>query len=99
MPTYIAQLSYTEDGMAAITESPDRIDEARSLVESLGGSMPAWYLTMGEHDALAVIELPDDETMAQFLLAVGQKGAVSTETHTAIPEADFRDLVGDLPSL
>lgn len=99
MPTYIAKLSYTEDGMEEITQSPDRIDEARSLVEDLGGSMPAWYLTMGDHDALAVIELPDDETMARFLLAVGRKGAVATETMTAIPEAAFRDLVTDLPSL
>lgn len=98
MPTYIAKLSYTEDGMEAITESPDRIDEARALVEDLGGSMPAWYLTMGDHDALAVIELPDDETMARFLLAVGQKGAVSTETMTALTEDQFRDLVGDLPA-
>lgn len=99
MPTYIAKLSYTADGMDAIIDSPDRIDEARSLVEDLGGSMPAWYLTMGDHDALAIIELPDDETMARFLLAVGQEGAVSTETHTAIPEAEFRELVGDLPAL
>lgn len=99
MPTYITKLSYTEDGMAEITDSPDRIDEARSLVEDLGGSMPAWYLTIGDHDALAVIELPDDETLARFLLAVGRLGAVATETMTAIPESQFRDLVGDLPEL
>jgi len=99
MPTYIAQLSYTEAGMEEITESPARIDEARALAESLGGSMPAWYLTMGPYDALALIELPDDETMARFLLAAGRKGAVTTETVTAIPEDAFRELVGDLPSL
>lgn len=99
MPTYITKLEYTEEGMAEITESPARIDEARALVEDLGGSMPVWYLTMGDFDALAVIELPDDATMARFLLAVGQKGAVATETMTALTEDEFRGLVDDLPSL
>lgn len=99
MGTYIALLSYTEDGMEEIEESPRRIDEARSLLEELGGSLEAWYLTLGDTDAVAVIDLPDDETMAQFLLAVGRAGAVTTETLKAFTEDEFRGLVGDLPEL
>lgn len=99
MPTYIALLSYTENGMEDIAESPDRIDEARAMLEDLGGSLEAWYLTLGDTDAVAVIDLPDDEAMAQFLLAVGRAGNVTTNTLKAFTEAEFRDLVADLPSL
>ena len=98
MPTYLALLTYTGAGMEAIEDSPARIDEARSLLESMGGSLDAWYLTMGSTDAVAVIDLPDDETMARFLLATGRAGNVATETLRAFTEAEFRDLVEDLPA-
>lgn len=96
MPTYIALVDYTQDGIANIRDSPDRLEKARALAESMGGSFD-WYLTFGRHDAVAVAEFPDDETYAQFALAVSSQGAVSTETLKAFDEEEYRDVIEGIP--
>lgn len=98
MPTYIALVDYTQDGVANIKDSPDRLDEAKALAESLGGEFD-WYLTFGKHDAVAIGEFPDDETYAQFALAVASQGAVATETLKAFDEAEYRDVIEGIPDV
>lgn len=97
MPTYIALINYTTEGIANISDSPDRLDAAKELLESMGGEFVAWYLTFGEYDAIAIVEAPDDETVAQFALAVGSKGAVETETLKAFTEDEYRDVIAGIP--
>lgn len=37
MPTYIALINHTEQGVTNITDSPDRFDDGRALAVSMGG--------------------------------------------------------------
>ncbi|MDX1747585.1 MAG: GYD domain-containing protein [Halobacteriales archaeon] len=97
MPTYITLLNYTQKGIEAIEDSPDRADQAEELVESLGGELQAAYLTMGRYDLVIVTDFPDDDAAAKFLLRLGQTGTVSSETLRAWPGDDFRELVADMP--
>lgn len=97
MPTYITLWNYTQDGIENIDESPDRLDDAVELVESLGGELKAFYLTMGGYDIVTVTEFPDDDAAASALLRIGQAGAVSSETLRAWPEDEYRDLIAGLP--
>jgi len=97
MPTYITLWNYTQQGIEDIEDSPNRLDDAHELVESLGGEIRGIYLTMGEYDVVSITELPDDETAAKATLRIGQEGAVSSETLKAWPETDYRELVADLP--
>lgn len=97
MPTYIALLEFTQRGIEHVDESPDRLDDAKALAESLGCEITGFYLTFGEYDAVSILEAPDDETAAQFALTIGKKGAISTETLKAFPEDEYRDVVAGLP--
>lgn len=97
MPTYITLWNYTQQGAENIEDSPDRLDDAAELVESLGGELEAFYLTMGRYDLVTIGEFPDDDAAAKALLRIGQTGAVSSETLKAWPEDDYRELVADLP--
>lgn len=97
MPTYITLWNYTEQGIKNIEKSPDRLDTAVELVESVGGELRGFYLTMGEYDLVTVADFPNDDTAAQALLRIGQTGAVSSETLKAWPEDDYRDLIANLP--
>ncbi|GGN95350.1 GYD domain-containing protein [Haloarcula pellucida] len=97
MPTYITLWDYTQHGIENIDDSPDRLDSAIELVDSVGGELQAFYLTMGAHDLVTVTEFPDDDAAAKALLRIGQSGAVSSETLKAWPEDDYRDLVANLP--
>lgn len=96
MPTYITLMEFTREGIANVEEAPDRIDEGRDLVESLGGEVKAVYATMGRYDYVVVQELPNDEAYAKVALKTGQVGAVSTETLKAFPEDDYREILDDL---
>lgn len=97
MPTYVTLFNYTQHGIENIDEGPDRLDNAKEFIDALGGELKAFYLTMGQYDAVAITEFPDDDAVAKAALKSGQTGAVSTETLKAWPEADFRELVADLP--
>lgn len=97
MPTYITLWNYTQDGIENVDDSPARLDAAVELIESLGGELQGFYLTMGEYDLVSVAEFPDDDAAAKALLRIGQSGAVSGETLKAWPEADYRDLIANLP--
>lgn len=97
MQTYVFLTTFTEQGVENVHESPDRTDEAKAMVESLGGTWEAFFVTMGRYDGLVVAEFPDAETAAQAALALGRGGSVTTETLRAFTLSEFCDLVEAVP--
>jgi len=97
MATYISLLRFTPQGMKNIKQAPDRLDAAKKAYKAAGAEIKAFYLTMGQHDAVAVFEAPDDETTAKITLSIGTLGNVQTETFRAFPESDYRKIVSALP--
>ena len=96
MPHFVILIRYTQQGIAKIKESPARLDAAKKAAEKVGGRIHAWYLTMGQYDALIISEFPNDEAVAKFSLSVGSLGNVTTETLKAFPEAEYREIVRGL---
>ncbi len=88
MNTYIGLVNYTQDGIAAIKDSPKRLSVVKRLAKNLGGKVKHFYLTLGDYDLVVVYEMPDELTVAKFLLTVGSVGAIRTKTLTAFPEAE-----------
>ena len=52
MPQFVTLVRFTQQGISKIKESPSRLDAAKKAAESAGGKMLAWYLTMGQYDAV-----------------------------------------------
>jgi uncharacterized protein with GYD domain len=96
MPTYVTLWNYTQKGVENIKDSPNRLDRAISVVESLDGEMHEFYLTMGGHDIVTVMEFPDDDAAASAMLRIGRGGSVTSETMKAWPEAEYRELIEEL---
>ena len=97
METFISLVSYTGEGVQHMDESPDRLDDARGVIESMGGELTHFFLTMGEYDAVVIMELPDAETATQAGITISGAGAVRTETLRAFPEDEYRELIDGLP--
>ncbi len=97
MPRYISLMKYTPQGSANIKDSPDRLKAAHAAIEAAGGKMLSYHLTMGQYDGVAITELPNDETAATVLLAIGAQGNISTETMRAFTEEELTGIVGNLP--
>lgn len=97
MPTYISLLSYTDQGIRNIKDSPKRLDAAKQLLKSLGGEFKGFYLTLGQYDLILIVEAPSDEAVVKFTLGLGSAGNVRTTTLKAFPEAEYRKVIQGLP--
>ena len=96
MPTYIALLKWTAQGISKVKDSPSRLDAGRAEFSKAGIKMNDVYMTMGRYDLVCVLDAPDDETLARGILTLASQGNVSTETLKAFSEDDYRKIVGSL---
>jgi uncharacterized protein with GYD domain len=97
MPVYITLLKYTQQGIKNMKDSPARLEQAKEAIRAAGGEMHAFYLTMGQYDAVSISEAPNDEAYAATMLAIASAGAVSTETLRAFTEDEYREIIASLP--
>lgn len=94
MPTYVSLNKWTAKGLAAIKDSPGRLEKVRAAAKSVGAKLQAFYMTMGEYDMVIVWEAPDDETYAKLVLKVLSEGNVEGRTLKAFTEDQYRRIVG-----
>jgi len=90
MPTYIALLTWTGQGIKNVKDSPSRLDAGREAFRMLGVNIKETYLTMGQYDLVCIIEAPDDESFAKAMLSLGAQGNIKTETLKAFTEDQYR---------
>jgi uncharacterized protein with GYD domain len=97
MATYIGLIRWTQQGIEKVKEGPARLDAAKQAAQAVGIEIKAFYLVMGQYDQVAILEAPDDETVAKMALAIGAQGNVRTETMRAFTEEELRKIIGSLP--
>jgi len=94
MPTYISMLHYTQQGISAIKNAPARIDATKDAYRKAGGELKSIYLTLGQYDLVAIVEMPNDEAVARMALVLGAQGNFRSETMRAFTETEFRKIAG-----
>ena len=97
MPTYIALLKWTPQGLQNLKASPSRLDAARKSLESAGVRMKDFYMVTGRYDMVAIAVAPDEGVMARALLSITSKGDFTSETCRAFTEEEYRQIIGGLP--
>lgn len=91
MPTYVHLANYTEDGVQHIGEHDPQPEE---VMDELGaGQLKSLFLTLGEYDAVAVTEFPDDATATQFSIKMAQGGHSKAETLRAFTEEESAAII------
>ena len=96
MATYLIHAQLTDQGIRNVKESPKRLDLGRKKLKEMGGEMKAFYLTMGKYDSVAIVDVPDDEKFARFLLWLGSQGNLRTHTVKAFTEDEYRKIIGGI---
>ena len=97
MATYIVLLRFTMKGIKTIKEAPKRVEAAKQICRSQGAEVKALYFVMGQYDLVVILEAPDDQTVAEFGLALGALGNVQTETLRAFTEDEYSKIIAMLP--
>lgn len=77
MPKYLAQASYTAEGMKGLFEygGTKRREAVGELAESLGGTVEAFYYAFGDDDVFVIFDLPDNVNASTATMVVNASGA------------------------
>lgn len=97
MSTFLCSLSWTDQGIRSIKDAPKRSQAARELAKKMGIEIKQVYLTTGDNDLLVILEAPNGDNVAKFMLAIGSQGNVRSRIARAWPESEFAKLISELP--
>lgn len=89
MPSYLVQVAYTPEAVAALIAKPqDRSEVIAKVVEKLGGKPGKLYLSFGDYDVVGIYEMPDNVGAAAFALAIAAGGAVKNVKTTPLMSSE-----------
>ncbi len=94
MAKYVLLSRFTQQGAQNIKDGPARLEAVKETLQGLGAELQDFYLTLGECDAVVVVEAPDDKTLAKASLAISSLGNVRIETLRAFTEEEYGEIVG-----
>ena len=93
MPTYVALIDWTDQGIRNVRETVERYDRATDLADKHGVSLEQIYWTVGPHDLVAIAEAPDVESVSAFFLELGSAGNLKTTTLAAFNREEMSSLL------
>jgi uncharacterized protein with GYD domain len=97
MPTFVGMLSWTDQGVRTLKDTPKRIQVARERAKKLGIEIKHVFLTTGEFDILVIADAKDGDSMAKMAMMAGAEGNVRTRTIRAWTEPEIAKLISELP--
>ena len=97
MPTYVVLLNFTQQGVQTIKTAEERSGDVTAAIEAAGGKVLSLHYTMGQYDAVSVIEAPSDEVVTGLALGAAGRGNIRTETLRAFTPEEFFRIVRDIP--
>jgi len=95
MPTYISLVSFTDQGIRGVKDSPDRFNAFKAMAEKMGVTVKGMYYTVGACDMVTIVEGSEDATTA-VLLKVGSLGNVRSQTMRAFSIDEMRNMLAKI---
>jgi uncharacterized protein with GYD domain len=82
MAKYLIHAAYTAEGLKGLQKdkASGRRDAIAKAMEAAGGKLDALYYSLGEDDAVVIVDFPDIVSLASVAIAVSATGLVRTRT-------------------
>ena len=82
MAKYMIQANLSGEGIKGVEKdtASGRQAAVAKAVKGLGGKLEAFYFSLGEHDVLALVDLPDVMTATALAMHISDTGLVRTKT-------------------
>ena len=93
MPTYVALMNWTDQGIRTATDTVQRRDQAEGLAQKHGASIGQVYWTIGPYDLVCTVEAPDDESVTAMMLELGSGGNLRTTTLRAYDREEMSGII------
>jgi uncharacterized protein with GYD domain len=97
MATYIVLISFTDQGIRNVKQSPERAKAATTSAEKLGIKVKEVYWTLGAYDALLIADAPNDEAVTAWGLGTGSLGNIRTQTMRAYSSDEMNRILAKIP--
>jgi uncharacterized protein with GYD domain len=92
MAKYLIETTYTPEGIRALRQdsASGRREAVTRLLQSVEGKLEAFYYAMGDRDVIAIVEVPDAESVAAISLTGSATGLykVTTTALLSVEEID-----------
>ncbi len=100
MSKYLLQANYVGEGVKGLLKEggTGRRAAVEKAVKSLGGTLEAFYYAFGETDVYAIVEVPDNASMAALALAGSASGAVTVKTTVLMTPQEVDEAAKKTPS-
>jgi len=100
MPKYLFEISYTLEGTKGLLKDggSKRLAAGKTAIESVGGKVEAFYFTFGEHDVIAIVDMPDAATAAGASIALAASGGVKGKTTVLLTPEEIDAAVKKTPT-
>jgi uncharacterized protein with GYD domain len=82
MQKYLVQVEYTPDGLKGLMKdkAAGRIAVVKKAAASVGGKLEALYWTLGDDDAISILDLPDVESATALAITLSASGLARSKT-------------------
>jgi uncharacterized protein with GYD domain len=85
MPSYLVQVAYTSEAVAALVKKPhDRATIVGKAVQKLGGTLKSAWLSFGDYDTIVIVDMPDNVSAAAFAMAISAGGSCTAVKTTPL---------------
>lgn len=92
--TYVTLISFTDQGVRNLKQSPQRALAFRREVEAAGLKVLAQLWTAGAYDGVLILEGDSEEKVLGALTRLAALGNVRTQSLRAFDAAEFAAIVG-----
>ena len=92
--TYVTLITYTDQGVRNLKQSPQRAQAFRQSAEAAGIKVLAQLWTSGACDGLLILEGDSEEKVLGALAHLASLGNVRTQSLRAFDAAEFAAIVG-----
>jgi uncharacterized protein with GYD domain len=96
MPTYVLLVDWTPQGVQAVEQTVERLNQGSQMAEAFGCKVEHVWWTQGGHDMVSVMTAPDEQAMVAFTLALVRLGNLRTTTLRAWSIDEMREILGRL---
>ncbi len=97
MSLYVSLVKFTSEGLTTMKEKGvDRAEMVKKNVESLGGKLVQAYYCLGEYDAVAILDFPDNRSAIQAALLNASMGHMRITTMPAVSRDEWREILQEM---
>ena len=94
MPKYVLLSQFTDQGIRNVGNTTKRVAAfEKEIAGKFGVTVSEMLWTLGQYDMVAVVEAPNDESIAACSLSVGKLGNIKIQTLRAFQASEVDSLL------